>query len=62
MALTSALHCVSLLCLTGNESTPGAPRNRIGQVSHGMVLGTFNIGDQGEGIVPDLTRVCCVLQ
>ncbi|XP_058090736.1 ubiquitin-like domain-containing protein CIP73 isoform X2 [Magnolia sinica] len=41
----------------GNDSTPGAPRNRVGQISHSVVLGTFNIGDQGEGIVPDLTRI-----
>lgn len=36
----------------------GVPRNRVGQISHSVLLGTFNVGDQGEGIVPDLTRVC----
>ncbi|KAM3710958.1 hypothetical protein ACJW31_01G071400 [Castanea mollissima] len=41
----------------GNDSSAGNPRNRIGQVSHSVVLGTFNVGDQGEGIVPDLSRV-----
>ncbi|XWS20877.1 hypothetical protein CRYUN_Cryun30bG0006700 [Craigia yunnanensis] len=41
----------------GNDSTAGIPRNRVGQISHSVVLGTFNVGDQGEGIVPDLTRV-----
>ncbi|KAK2995123.1 hypothetical protein RJ640_020763 [Escallonia rubra] len=35
----------------------GAPRTRVGQVSHSVVLGTFNLGEQGEGIVPDLNRV-----
>ncbi|ESR48538.1 hypothetical protein CICLE_v10000172mg [Citrus x clementina] len=29
----------------------------MGQVSHSVLLGTFNVGDQGEGIAPDLTRV-----
>ncbi|XP_023535546.1 large proline-rich protein bag6-like [Cucurbita pepo subsp. pepo] len=40
---------------TGNEAGVGAPRNR--QIAHSVVLGTFNVGDQGEGIVPDLSRV-----
>ncbi|CAK9317631.1 unnamed protein product [Citrullus colocynthis] len=42
---------------TGNEAGVGAPRNRVGQIAHSVVLGTFNVGDQGEGIVPDLSRV-----
>ncbi|KAG9442114.1 hypothetical protein H6P81_017968 [Aristolochia fimbriata] len=42
----------------GNDSTATGPRGRIGQVSHSVVLGTFNIGgDQGEGVVPDLSRI-----
>ncbi|KAK4854145.1 hypothetical protein QYF36_019615 [Acer negundo] len=41
----------------GNDANDGAPRNRVGQISHSVVLGTFNVGDQGEGIVPDLSRV-----
>ncbi|XVE56243.1 hypothetical protein DITRI_Ditri03aG0222700 [Diplodiscus trichospermus] len=41
----------------GNDAGAGIPRNRVGQISHSVVLGTFNVGDQGEGIVPDLTRV-----
>ncbi|KAB5568070.1 hypothetical protein DKX38_001863 [Salix brachista] len=40
-----------------NDASAGAPRNRIGHVSHSVVLETFNVGDQGEGIVPDLFRV-----
>ncbi|KAL2318877.1 hypothetical protein Fmac_032753 [Flemingia macrophylla] len=41
----------------GNDTGTGAPRNRVGQISHSVVLGTFNVGEQGEGIVHDLTRV-----
>ncbi|XVF35871.1 hypothetical protein REPUB_Repub19eG0008800 [Reevesia pubescens] len=41
----------------GNDAGAGIPRNRVGQISHSVVLGSFNVGDQGEGIVPDLTRV-----
>lgn len=44
--------------LAGNDVNAGVPRNRVGQISHSVLLGTFNVGDQGEGIVPDLTRVC----
>lgn len=43
--------------MAGNDASAGIPRNRVGQISHSVVLGTFNVGDQGEGIVPDLTRV-----
>lgn len=48
---------------SGNSSTQGTdgnaavPRNRIGQISHSVVLGTLNVGDQGEGGVTDLSRV-----
>uniref|UniRef100_A0A5B6ZTG7 Ubiquitin-like domain-containing protein n=1 Tax=Davidia involucrata TaxID=16924 RepID=A0A5B6ZTG7_DAVIN len=41
----------------GQDEGSGGPRNRIGPISHSVVLGTLNLGDQGEGIVPDLTRV-----
>ncbi|KAL9448919.1 hypothetical protein AB3S75_010955 [Citrus x aurantiifolia] len=41
----------------GSEANANAPRGRIGQVSHSVLLGTFNVADQGEGIAPDLTRV-----
>jgi hypothetical protein len=44
--------------MTVNDASAGAPRNRIGHVSHRVVLETFNDGDQGEGIVPDVSRVC----
>ncbi|KAK4351801.1 hypothetical protein RND71_027319 [Anisodus tanguticus] len=39
------------------QPTAGGSRNRIGQISHSVVLGTFNVGDQGEGVMPDLNRV-----
>lgn len=38
------------------DGNAGPPR-RIGQISHSVVLGTLNVGDQGEGGVPDLSRV-----
>ncbi|XP_062163600.1 ubiquitin-like domain-containing protein CIP73 isoform X2 [Alnus glutinosa] len=41
----------------GSDASTGNPRNRVGQISHSVVLGTFNVGDQGEGMVPDLSRV-----
>ncbi|XP_059633834.1 ubiquitin-like domain-containing protein CIP73 [Cornus florida] len=40
----------------GQDASTGAPRNRIGQITHSVVLGTLNVGDQGEG-GPDLSRV-----
>jgi hypothetical protein len=40
-----------------NDANTGVSRNRVGQISHSVVLGTFNVGDQGEGMVPDLSRV-----
>ncbi|CAK7346073.1 unnamed protein product [Dovyalis caffra] len=40
----------------GNDASAGVPRNRLGQVSHSVVLGTFNVGEQGEGMVPDISR------
>ncbi|KAL8166821.1 hypothetical protein V2J09_008320 [Rumex salicifolius] len=41
----------------GAQGNDGAPRNRIGRVSHSVVLGSFNVGEQGEGAVPDVNRV-----
>ncbi|KAK4387419.1 Large proline-rich protein BAG6 [Sesamum angolense] len=38
------------------DSTAGGPRNRIGQIPHGVALGTLNVGDAGEAGIPDLTR------
>lgn len=56
----SSQFLVTLTCFNGftvNDASTGAPRNRVGQISHSVVLGTFNVGDQGEGLVPDLSRV-----
>lgn len=53
---------VKLCHLKGNDAGSGAPRNRVGQISHSVVLGTFNVGEQVEGTAQDLTRVClCIL-
>ncbi|KAG7536885.1 Ubiquitin domain [Arabidopsis suecica] len=44
---------------TANDgnSTNGGPSRNGRHVSHSVVLGSFNVGDQTEGIVPDLSRV-----
>ncbi|CAL9242444.1 unnamed protein product [Arabidopsis halleri] len=39
------------------NSTNGGPSRNGRHVSHSVVLGSFNVGDQTEGIVPDLSRV-----
>ncbi|KAL9259674.1 Ubiquitin-like domain-containing protein [Drosera capensis] len=41
----------------GNDGVAGPPRNRFGQIAHSVVLGSFNLGDQGDGAVPDVNRV-----
>lgn len=41
----------------GNDSTGNAPRNRAGQISHSVVLGTVNVADQGEGMITDISRL-----
>ncbi|GMI91377.1 hypothetical protein like AT5G42220 [Hibiscus trionum] len=41
----------------GNDASAGIPPNRVGQILHSVVLGTFNVGDQGDGLIPELTRV-----
>ncbi|KAM0938655.1 putative Ubiquitin-like domain-containing protein [Dioscorea sansibarensis] len=38
-------------------STGGVPRARIGQVSHGVVLGTINAAEQNEDLVADIGRL-----
>uniref|UniRef100_A0A7N0U3Y4 Ubiquitin-like domain-containing protein n=1 Tax=Kalanchoe fedtschenkoi TaxID=63787 RepID=A0A7N0U3Y4_KALFE len=42
---------------SGTDASNGPPRNRFGQVSHSVVLGTLNLGEQGNGGIPDLNRV-----
>lgn len=51
------IHSFFSTCYPGNDSTSNAPRNRAGQVSHSVVLGTVNISDQGEGMITDISRV-----
>ncbi|XP_073141235.1 uncharacterized protein [Henckelia pumila] len=41
----------------GQDSAAGGSRGRIGQIAHSVVLGTVNVGDSGEAVVPDLSRV-----
>ncbi|KAE8717093.1 Ubiquitin-like superfamily protein, putative isoform 2 [Hibiscus syriacus] len=41
----------------GNDISAGIPPNRFEQILHSVVLGTINVGDQGDDIVPELTRV-----
>ncbi|KAM7258345.1 hypothetical protein ACFE04_014086 [Oxalis oulophora] len=41
----------------GTEASAGMFPNRIGQISHSVVLGTFNGPDQGDGVAPDISRV-----
>ena len=40
----------------GNATNGGPSRNR-GHISHSVVLESFNVADQTEGIVPDISRV-----
>lgn len=48
----------SVPLVAGQDSASGGPRHRIGQIAHSVVLGTLNVGEPGEAVVPDLTRVC----
>ncbi|CAN0871841.1 Ubiquitin-like domain-containing protein CIP73 [Linum grandiflorum] len=41
----------------GTSASFGGPGNLPGQISHSVMLGTFNVGGQSEGVVPDLSRV-----
>ncbi|KAH6799861.1 Ubiquitin-like superfamily protein [Perilla frutescens var. hirtella] len=42
--------------MRGQDSAAG-PRHHIGQIAHSIVLGTLNVADQGEAVVPDLSQV-----
>ena len=46
------------LFLSSGQDSAGGPRHRIGPVAHSIVLGTLNVGDPGEAVVPDISRVC----
>ncbi|KAL0438333.1 UNVERIFIED_CONTAM: Ubiquitin domain-containing protein DSK2 [Sesamum latifolium] len=41
----------------GQDPNAGVSRNRIGPIAHSIVLGTLNVGDPGEAVVPDISRV-----
>ena len=46
-----------LLLSAATDPTSNTGQNTSGQVSPGMVVGTFNISEQGDGAFPDLNRV-----
>lgn len=48
----------SVPLVAGQDSGSGGPRHRIGQIAHSVVLGTLNVGEPGEAVAPDLSRVC----
>ncbi|XP_042062960.1 ubiquitin-like domain-containing protein CIP73 [Salvia splendens] len=39
------------------QDSAGGSHHRIGPVAHSIVLGTLNVGDPGEAVVPDISRV-----
>ncbi|KAI3464740.1 hypothetical protein Pfo_021403 [Paulownia fortunei] len=41
----------------GQDPSAGGSRNRIGPIAHSIVLGTLNVGDPGEAVVPDISQV-----
>ncbi|CAL1355423.1 unnamed protein product [Linum trigynum] len=41
----------------GNDASYGGLGNRPSQIPHSVLLGTFSVADQGDGMVPDLNRV-----
>lgn len=44
------------LCIFWDQSAAEA-QNRPAQVSHGVVMGTFNVQDNGDGGLADVNRV-----
>ncbi|KAL2241930.1 UNVERIFIED_CONTAM: Ubiquitin-like domain-containing protein CIP73 [Sesamum indicum] len=41
----------------GQDSNAGGPHNQIGQIAPSVALGALNVGDAGEAVIPDLSRV-----
>eukprot|EP00250_Pteridium_aquilinum_P011905 c20382_g1_i1 orf=144-3356(+) len=41
----------------GEDSLTAASRNRPTQISHSVVMGTFNVPDNGDGGLPDVNRI-----
>ncbi|XP_010244741.1 PREDICTED: large proline-rich protein BAG6-like isoform X2 [Nelumbo nucifera] len=42
---------------SASEPTTNASHGQGNQVAHSVVLGTFNIADQGDGTLPDINRI-----
>ncbi|MCO5565155.1 hypothetical protein L7F22_018828 [Adiantum nelumboides] len=40
-----------------DDPSSGASRNRPTQISHSVVMGTFNVPDNGDGGLPDVNRI-----
>ncbi|MCO5592733.1 hypothetical protein L7F22_046736 [Adiantum nelumboides] len=40
-----------------DDPSSGASRNRPTQISHSVVMGTFNVPDHGDGGLPDVNRI-----
>ncbi|XP_010244866.1 PREDICTED: large proline-rich protein BAG6-like [Nelumbo nucifera] len=40
-----------------SEPTTNTSHSQGNQVAHSVVLGTFNIADQGDGVLPDINRI-----
>lgn len=45
-------------CFASGQDSAGGSRHRIGPIAQSVVLGSLNVGDPGEAVVPDLNRVC----
>ncbi|KAG6486124.1 hypothetical protein ZIOFF_054694 [Zingiber officinale] len=64
-AIADLLSCgvILFVLLAGTDSSTHSPPNRIGQVSHSVVLGIVNISDQREVYLQyalSFLKVCCV--
>lgn len=46
-----------LLFAATDPTSSSTEQNSGGRISPGMVVGTFNISEQGDGAFPDLNRV-----
>lgn len=51
-----------MLTLSATDPTSSTGQSRGSQVAHSVVLGTFNIADQGDGVLPDLNRVSLLVE
>lgn len=53
-----AMRLSDLYCtLLSADPATNTSQNRATQVAHRVVLGTFNVAEQGDGFMPDLNRV-----